>query len=52
MEIKLVVKSENKDTTFTADLDPALKSVKTVADKVEGFLKETFSKDTFVRKDE
>lgn len=50
-KISIEVKDKNKITTFTADLEETEKAIKSVADKIEAFVKKTFSVETFEKKE-
>lgn len=47
MKLSIEVKDEKKVTTYTMDLKQAEVAVGKVKQSVEGFLKETFKKETF-----
>ena len=49
MKLSVEVKEDNKVTTYTANLDPAAKAAKSVAEQVGKFLKDTFQKETFTK---
>ncbi len=49
MKVQLEVREGNKITTYTADLSETEKVVKSVSDRVENFLKNTFKRETFVK---
>ena len=42
----------DKITTYTVDLDPVKKLAKSIASNTESFLKKSFRKEEFVKKDE
>jgi hypothetical protein len=49
MKVHLEVREGNKITTYSADLGEPERVVKSVADKVEDFLKKTFKKEVFTK---
>ena len=49
MKLQVEIKEGNRVTTYSVDLTKTKEAVKSVADKVEAFLKETFKKETFVK---
>jgi hypothetical protein len=51
LSIEVNVKDENKITTYTMDLSKAGAIASGVKNSVEGFLKDTFKKETFVKEE-
>lgn len=49
MKVKVEVKDGNKITSYTADFEQAEEVVKGAVEKLGGFLKTTFKKETYTK---